>query len=126
MILKIEILKLVENRKKYNKFPVVINIVVKGNNKAYSFGCNSNIQLGILIIWNIIFNDIKFSKLKNNILQVSCGFINTVFLTETNKEIFLSKLREIENYISERQINKVSNNSNLNISNKKIYFSFYG
>ena len=29
-----------------------------------------------------------------------------MLLTETNKEIFLSKLREIENYISEKLINK--------------------
>ena len=33
------------------------------------------------------FNDIKFSKMKNNILQVSCGFRCTVFLTET-RQIF--------------------------------------
>ena len=38
-----------------------------------------------------------------------------MLLTEINKEIFLLKLREIENYISEKQIYKVSKNSNLNI-----------
>ena len=42
-----------------------------------------------------------------------------MLLTEINKEIFLLKLREIENYISEKQINKVSKNSNLNIFNIK-------
>ena len=31
------------------------------------------------------FNDIKFSKISNNILQVSCGFRATVFLTETRQ-----------------------------------------
>ena len=179
---------------------------IKGNNKAYSFGCNSNGQLGTGNFKNMevpFFNDIKFSKLKNNILQVSCGFRSTVFLTETrqifwcgtngdikqqnkikeffyvlkipdlfknefheiiklnhsfcrtssilyatvaevgplkkklnnpnklntmlnnltlkwnDKDIFPPKLREIENYISEKHINKVSKNSNLNVSNKK-------
>ena len=40
-----------------------------------------------------------------------------MFLTEINKENFLSKLREIENYISESQINKAKY-SNLNICKK--------
>ena len=30
-------------------------------------------------------NDIKYSKIKSNFLQVSCGFRSTVFLTETRK-----------------------------------------
>jgi len=62
----------------------------KGNNKAYSWGCNTNCQLGTSNMKNMsipYFNDIKFSKMKNNILQVSCGFRCTVFLTET-RQIF--------------------------------------
>ena len=62
----------------------------KGNNKAYSWGCNTNCQLGTNNLKNMnipFLNDIKFSKMKNNILQVSCGFRSTVFLTET-RQIF--------------------------------------
>lgn len=35
------------------------------------------------------FNDIQFSKITNNILQVSCGFRSTVYLTET-RQLFWS------------------------------------
>ena len=60
----------------------------KGNNKAYSWGCNTSGQLGTSNFKNMakpFFNDIKFSKITNNILQVSCGFRATVFLTETRQ-----------------------------------------
>ena len=60
----------------------------KCNNKIYSWGCNSNGQLGTgnlkhMYIPNL--NDIKFSQIQFNLLQVSCGFRSTVFLTENRK-----------------------------------------
>ena len=60
----------------------------KCNNKIYTWGCNSNGQLGTgnlkhMYTPNLI--DIKYSKVKFNFLQVSCGFRSTVFLTETRK-----------------------------------------
>ena len=45
--------------------------------------------------------------------------LNNLTLKWNDKDIFPPKLREIENYISEKHINKVSKNSNLNVSNKK-------
>ena len=60
----------------------------KSNNKIYSWGCNVNGQLGTGNLKNIYIpnlNDIKYSKVKFNFLQVSCGFRSTVFLTETRQ-----------------------------------------
>ena len=60
----------------------------KSNNKIYSWGCNSNGQLGTgntKPIYSPNLNDIKYSKVKYNFLQVSCGFRSTVFLTETRQ-----------------------------------------
>ena len=60
----------------------------KCNNKIYTWGCNSNGQLGTgnlkhMYTPNLV--DIKYSKVKFNFLQVSCGFRSTAFLTETRK-----------------------------------------
>ncbi len=60
----------------------------KSNNKIYSWGCNSNGQLGtkgLKHLYTPNLNDIKYSKVKSNFLQVSCGFRSTVFLTETRQ-----------------------------------------
>ena len=60
----------------------------KSNNKIYSWGCNVNGQLGTGNLKNMYtpyLNDIKYSKVKFNFLQVSCGFRSTVFLTETRQ-----------------------------------------
>ena len=60
----------------------------KSNNKIYSWGCNSNGQLGtgnLKHIYTPNLNDIKYSKVNSNFLQVSCGFRSTVFLTETRQ-----------------------------------------
>ena len=60
----------------------------KCNNKIYSWGCNLNGQLGtgnLKHMYTPYLNDIKYSKIKSNFLQVSCGFRSTVFLTETRK-----------------------------------------
>ena len=45
--------------------------------------------------------------------------LNNLTVKWNDKDIFPPKLREIENYISEKHINKVSKNSNLNTSNKR-------
>ena len=60
----------------------------KFNNKIYTWGCNSNGQLGTgdlkhMYTPNLV--DIKYSKIQFNFLQVSCGFRATAFLTETRK-----------------------------------------
>ena len=60
----------------------------KSNNKIYSWGCNSNGQLGtgnLKHVYTPNLNDIKYSKVQFNFLQVSCGFRSTVFLTETRQ-----------------------------------------
>ena len=60
----------------------------KSNNKIYTWGCNSNGQLGtgdIKHIYTPYLIDIKYSKFNINFLQVSCGFRSSVFLTETRK-----------------------------------------
>jgi alpha-tubulin suppressor-like RCC1 family protein len=60
----------------------------RGNNKAFSWGCNNCGQLGASHFKNLTlpyFNDIKYSKMTNNIIQVSCGFRSTVFLTESRQ-----------------------------------------
>ena len=60
----------------------------RSNNKIYSWGCNVNGQLGTGNLKNIYtpnLNDIKYSKVNFNFLQVSCGFRSTVFLTETRQ-----------------------------------------
>ena len=60
----------------------------KCNNKIYTWGCNSNGQLGTKSLKHLYspnLNDIKYSKVKSNFLQVSCGFRSTVFLTETRQ-----------------------------------------
>ena len=60
----------------------------KSNNKIYSWGSNVNGQLGTGNLKNMYtptLNDIKYSKVKSNFLQVSCGFRSTVFLTETRQ-----------------------------------------
>ena len=60
----------------------------KCNNKIYSWGCNSNGQLGtgnLKHSYIPLLNDIKYSKVQFNFLQVSCGFRSTVFLTETRQ-----------------------------------------
>ena len=60
----------------------------KSNNKIYSWGCNLNGQLGtkgLKHLYTPNLNDIKYSKVKSNFLQVSCGFRSTVFLTETRQ-----------------------------------------
>jgi len=60
----------------------------KSNNKIYSWGCNVNGQLGtgnLKHMYTPNLNDIKYSKVKSNFLQVSCGFRSTVFLTETRQ-----------------------------------------
>ena len=60
----------------------------KSNNKIYSWGCNVNGQLGtgnLKHMYTPYLNDIKYSKIKFNFLQVSCGFRSTVFLTETRQ-----------------------------------------
>ena len=60
----------------------------KSNNKIYSWGCNVNGQLGtgnMKHMYIPTLNDIKYSKVNFNFLQVSCGFRSTVFLTETRQ-----------------------------------------
>ena len=60
----------------------------KSNNKIYTWGCNVNGQLGtgnLKHMYIPTLNDIKYSKVKFNFLQVSCGFRSTVFLTETRQ-----------------------------------------
>ena len=60
----------------------------KCNNKIYTWGCNSCGQLGsgnLKYMYTPYLVDIKYSKIKFNFLQVSCGFRSTVFLTETRK-----------------------------------------
>ena len=60
----------------------------KFNNKIYTWGCNSNGQLGsgnLKHMYKPNLIDIKYSKVKFNFLQVSCGFRCSVFLTETRK-----------------------------------------
>ena len=60
----------------------------KSNNKIYSWGCNVNGQLGtgnMKHMYIPTLNDIKYSKINSNFLQVSCGFRSTVFLTETRQ-----------------------------------------
>lgn len=60
----------------------------KANNKVYTWGCNNCGQLGKGNLENFYtpeLNDIKYSKIKANFLQVSCGFRSTVFLTETRQ-----------------------------------------
>ena len=60
----------------------------KSNNKIYSWGCNSNGQLGtgnLKHMYTPNLNDIKYSKVQSNFLQVSCGFRSTVFLTESRQ-----------------------------------------
>ena len=60
----------------------------KSNNKIYSWGCNSNGQLGtgnLKHMYTPNLNDIKYSKVQSNFLQVSCGFRATVFLTESRQ-----------------------------------------
>ena len=70
---------------------------IKGNNKAYSFGCNSNGQLGKGNFKNMVvpfFNDIKFSKLKNNInlkheiIDIKISGKNAILLNENGEIIF--------------------------------------
>ena len=60
----------------------------KCSNKIYSWGCNVNGQLGtgnLKHMYTPNLNDIKYSKVNFNFLQVSCGFRSTVFLTETRQ-----------------------------------------
>ena len=60
----------------------------KCNNKIYSWGCNSNGQLGIGSLKHVYtpnLIDIKSLIVKCNFLQVSCGFRCTVLLSETRK-----------------------------------------
>jgi alpha-tubulin suppressor-like RCC1 family protein len=60
----------------------------KSNNKIYTWGCNVNGQLGtgnLKHMYTPNLNDIKYSKVNSNFLQVSCGFRSTVFLTETRQ-----------------------------------------
>jgi hypothetical protein len=60
----------------------------KCNNKIYTWGCNVNGQLGTgnkKDLYTPKINDIKYSKVNSNFLQVSCGFRCTVFLSETRQ-----------------------------------------
>ena len=71
----------------------------KCNNKIYSWGCNSNGQLGAgnirhLYLPNLI--EIKSLKVQCNFLQVSCGFRSTVLLSETRKLFWCGTCGDIQ------------------------------
>ena len=71
----------------------------KSNNKIYSWGCNVNGQLGTGNLKNMYtptMNDIKYSKINSNFLQVSCGFRCTVFLTETRQLYWCGSCGDIQ------------------------------
>lgn len=71
----------------------------KSNNKAYVWGSNVNGQLGTGNLKNMelpALNDIKYSKIKTNMLQVSCGFRSTVFLTETRQLFWCGTCGDIQ------------------------------
>ncbi|MCQ2816747.1 MAG: hypothetical protein MJ252_05715 [archaeon] len=62
----------------------------KAGKGVYSWGCNANGQLGTGNLKNMTtpnLNEIKMSKVSNTVLQVSCGFRCTCFLTD-NRQIF--------------------------------------
>ena len=71
----------------------------KSNNKIYVWGSNVNGQLGTGNLKNVdtpVLNDIKYSKVKSNFLQVSCGFRSTVFLTETRQLFWCGTCGDIQ------------------------------
>ena len=71
----------------------------KSNNKIYSWGCNVNGQLGtgnLKHMYTPNLNDIKYSKVQSNFLQVSCGFRSTVFLTETRQLFWCGTCGDIQ------------------------------
>ena len=71
----------------------------KSNNKIYSWGCNNNGQLGTGNLKHMHtpnLNDIKYSKVQFNFLQVSCGFRCTVFLTESRQLYWCGSCGDIQ------------------------------
>ena len=85
----------------------------KCNNKIYSWGCNSNGQLGtgnLKHLYSPNLNNIKYSKVQFNFLQVSCGFRSTVFLTETRQLYWCGTAGDIQ-----QQLEPIEFNYNLKI-----------
>ena len=72
----------------------------RANNRAYTWGCNNNGQLAtgnINCEYKPVLIDIKYKKIDNIIIQVSCGFRSTVFLTDTRKIFWAGTCGDIKN-----------------------------